>query len=165
MSELRGMYRHYKGDLYEVLGLVRDSTNGVEEGREYVLYFSVAKQTRHIRLVTQFHEQVMIDGQWTSRFTRQGDSWADEDQPLPEDEAIRAAHPTSSGAHHRYAEAMRLVGAKRSKYALVDLVNWLLSKRTAFLSVNWPDVLRRHGLYDSPAYRELAERFEKAGLT
>lgn len=122
------MYQHYKGDLYEVRGLVRDSTNGLEEGREYVLYFSVAKQTLHIRLATQFHDQVMVDGKWVSRFTRQGDVWTDEDKPLPEDEAIRAAHPTRTSEHQRYAEAMRLVGAKRSKYALVDLVNWLLSR-------------------------------------
>ncbi len=53
---------------------------------------------------------------------------AEEDQPLLEDEAIRAAHPTRTGDHARYAEAMRLVGARRSKYGLVDLVNWLLPR-------------------------------------
>lgn len=51
-----------------------------------------------------------------------------DDRTLPEDEAIKAAHPTRTGQHERYAEAMRLVGAKRSKYALVELVNWLLSR-------------------------------------
>ena len=49
-----------------------------------------------------------------------------DDQPLPEDEAIKAAHPTRSGRHKEYAEAMRMVGAKRSKGALVELVSWLL---------------------------------------
>lgn len=49
-----------------------------------------------------------------------------DDAPLPEDAAISAAHPTRSGRHDLYAEAMRLVGAKRSKGALVALVNWLL---------------------------------------
>lgn len=58
--------------------------------------------------------------------TRLANVW-DSDKPLPEDDAIRAAHPTQSKNHARYAEAMRLVGAKHSKYALVDLVNWLLS--------------------------------------
>lgn len=48
------------------------------------------------------------------------------DQPLPEDEAIKAAHPLRSGRHDLYGEAMRLVGAKHSKAALVELVNWLL---------------------------------------
>ena len=57
----------------------------------------------------------------------------EDDRPLPEDEAIAAAFPTRSGKHATYAQAMRLVGAKRSKGALVALVNWLLiriEKRT-----------------------------------
>lgn len=53
------------------------------------------------------------------------------DKPLPEDEAIKAAFPTRSGKHEIYAEAMRLVGAKHSKNALVALVNWLLVERSA----------------------------------
>lgn len=56
------------------------------------------------------------------------DAWTD--KPIPEDDAIRAAHPTRTGRHDLYAEAMRLVGAKHSKGALVDLVNWLLSLRS-----------------------------------
>jgi hypothetical protein len=50
----------------------------------------------------------------------------DEDQPLPEDKDIKAAHPVRSGRHEEYQEAMRMVGAKRSKGALVELVSWLL---------------------------------------
>lgn len=50
------------------------------------------------------------------------------DRPLPEDAAIREAHPTKTDRHELYGEAMRLVGAKRSKKALVELVNWLLYK-------------------------------------
>jgi hypothetical protein len=52
----------------------------------------------------------------------------DDDKPLPEDAEISAAHPLRSGRHDLYAEAMRLVGAKRSKFALVELVTWLLLK-------------------------------------
>ncbi len=59
-------------------------------------------------------------------FTDGAGDWTDEDQPLPEDEAIDAAHPVRTGNHAIYAEAMRMVGAKRSKGALVELVNWLL---------------------------------------
>ena len=51
------------------------------------------------------------------------------DQPLPEDEAISDAHPSRTGRHDLYDEAMRLVGAKHSKQALVLLVNWLLTER------------------------------------
>lgn len=54
------------------------------------------------------------------------EEWSDDDEPLPEDDAIKAAFPTRSGSHETYAEAMRMVGAKRSKGALVALVNWLL---------------------------------------
>jgi len=55
-----------------------------------------------------------------------------DDQPLPEDDAIKAAHPMRSDRHDLYAEAMRLVGAKHSKGALVELVNWLLHEREAY---------------------------------
>lgn len=51
-------------------------------------------------------------------------TWSD--GPLPEDEQIQAAHPVRSGDHETYAEARRLVGARHSKHALIDLVNWLL---------------------------------------
>ncbi len=51
------------------------------------------------------------------------------DKPLPEDGVIDAAHPTRSGRHDLYVEAMRLVGAKQSKGALVALVNWLLQPK------------------------------------
>jgi len=56
-----------------------------------------------------------------------GSAWGDE--PLPEDDAIQAAFPTRSGEHEAYAEALRLVGARRSKSALVELVTWLLVER------------------------------------
>lgn len=48
------------------------------------------------------------------------------DGTLPEDRAIAEAFPTRSGRHDLYATAARLVGAKRSKPALIALVNWLL---------------------------------------
>lgn len=56
-------------------------------------------------------------------------AWNDSDQAIPEDDAIMAAHPVSSerpDADAIYADALHLVSAKRSKYALVDMVNWLL---------------------------------------
>ena len=54
------------------------------------------------------------------------EEWED-DATLPvEDLKSYAAFPTRSGRHDLYAEAMRLVGAKRTKAGLVRLVNWLL---------------------------------------
>ena len=58
--------------------------------------------------------------------TNATDDWSD--QPTPEDAAIDAVFPTRSGRHDLYAEAMRLVGARHSKNALVSLVNWLLHR-------------------------------------
>jgi uncharacterized protein YfiM (DUF2279 family) len=44
--------------------------------------------------------------------------------------AIKAAHPTratdAAAAHGRYGVAMRMVGNRHSKGALVELVAWLL---------------------------------------
>ena len=58
-------------------------------------------------------------------------TWTDQDQPLPEDAVILAHHPVRNGSDASYIEAMRLVGAKRSKGALVDLTNWLLQRAEA----------------------------------
>lgn len=54
--------------------------------------------------------------------------WSDGDMSLPEDQAIRDAHPLKTRDFQTYTEALRLVSAKHSKFALVDLVNWLLSR-------------------------------------
>ena len=56
-----------------------------------------------------------------------GQPW-EGDKPLPEDAAINRAHPLMTQAHELYREAMRLVGARHSKYGLVELVNWLLCR-------------------------------------
>lgn len=56
-------------------------------------------------------------------------AWTDDDQPLPEDDAIIDAGPPLSHdpkTFSNFIEAIRLVSAKRSKYALIDLVNWIL---------------------------------------
>ena len=57
-------------------------------------------------------------------------SWTPDDRPAPEDDEIDACGPWNPGSskedHARYSQAMRLVGFKRSKGALVDLVHWLL---------------------------------------
>jgi hypothetical protein len=54
-------------------------------------------------------------------------SWEDvEDEFTP---AIKAAFPTRSESHETYVTALRMVGNRHSKGALVALVNWLLIKR------------------------------------
>lgn len=49
-----------------------------------------------------------------------------DDKPDEWTAAIDEAFPTRSGSHEAYATAMRMVGSRRSKGALVALVNWLL---------------------------------------
>ena len=58
--------------------------------------------------------------------------WSDagtDDQDLPEEDQIHAAHPVSSGRHDLFIEAMRLVRAKRSKYGLIGVITWLLLRQ------------------------------------
>ena len=57
---------------------------------------------------------------------RGGRGW--EDRPTEDDAAIEKAGPWHTGEHARYGRALALVEARHSKYALVDLVNWLLAR-------------------------------------
>lgn len=63
-----------------------------------------------------------------------GASWGD--RPDQFSARVKAAHPvidkTSPDRHARYALAMEMIHSRHSKYALVDLVNWLLTK--------WPEL-------------------------
>lgn len=82
-----------------------------------------ALRTRIVRLeaeVDRLESAVDLFTKATEKF------WEDAD--LPEEAEIAASHPTRTGRHDLYAEAMRLVGAKRSKGELVKLVNWLLHR-------------------------------------
>jgi hypothetical protein len=79
---------------------------------------------RFLALLTRQQEDI-------ERLTALTAKWApDGDEPLREDAYIAKAHPLKSGDHTGYMEAMRLVGAKRSKGALVNLVHWLLLRAT-----------------------------------
>ena len=51
-------------------------------------------------------------------------AWEDVDDEWTQ--AIANAHPARSGSHATYAVAMRMVGHRHGKFALVSLVNWLL---------------------------------------
>jgi hypothetical protein len=56
---------------------------------------------------------------------------SEDDEPLPEDAEIMGCHPVNlpeSERHDLYVEAMRLVGARRSKYGLINLLHWQLRK-------------------------------------
>ncbi len=65
-----GLYRHYKGGQYRVLGTVRPS----ETLEPMTLYQALyGQQGLWVRPAAMFGESVCIDGQWQARFARIGD--------------------------------------------------------------------------------------------
>lgn len=56
-SMIVGLYKHYKGDLYSVIDLVSDSTNG--RGQPWVvLYTSIKTYRMHVRDYDEFTGEV-----------------------------------------------------------------------------------------------------------
>nr|WP_096666500.1 DUF1653 domain-containing protein [Polaromonas sp. AET17H-212] len=65
-----GLYRHYKGLLYEVVGTVRHS----ETLEPLTLYRALyGEHGLWVRPAAMFNEEVVIDGVRQPRFTRQPD--------------------------------------------------------------------------------------------
>ncbi len=65
----KGYYRHYKGKMYEVLGVARHS----ETLEEFVVYRALyktrfGKDTLWVRPKSIFLEKVMVDGKKVPRF-------------------------------------------------------------------------------------------------
>jgi hypothetical protein len=66
-----GLYRHYKGNLYTVLGIARHS----ETGEELVVYRpEYGERQLWVRPRAMFLETVVVNGQAVPRFT----PWADQ---------------------------------------------------------------------------------------
>lgn len=76
-----GLYRHYRGGLYQVLGLASDSTNGLD-GRRVVVYIGLdlagarPGPRMHVRAVEEFMQQVVRRGLTQPRFAYVGTEWA-----------------------------------------------------------------------------------------
>jgi len=65
-----GLYRHYKGLMYEVLGTVRHS----ESLEPMTLYRALyGERGMWVRPAAMFEEEVVIDGLRQARFARQPD--------------------------------------------------------------------------------------------
>lgn len=74
MEPVNGIYRHYKGGLYAVLGLATNTTNGPMDGAKMVLYYSLAKQRIFTCPIEQFVERVKWpDGVERERFNHVGE--------------------------------------------------------------------------------------------
>ena len=66
----RGIYQHYKGNLYEVLDLVKHS----ETEEELVLYRALyGEHGLWVRPHAMFFERVVVDGKTLERFTYIGE--------------------------------------------------------------------------------------------
>lgn len=59
-----GQYRHYKGNIYWVLGIVRHS----ETAEWLVLYGSNSKDPEWVRPYSHFFEKVKVEGEERDRF-------------------------------------------------------------------------------------------------
>ncbi len=68
ITTLPGLYKHYKGNLYEVVGTVRHS----EDLQPMTLYRALyGENGLWVRPSAMFNEQVVIDGVRQPRFARQ----------------------------------------------------------------------------------------------
>jgi hypothetical protein len=68
----KGLYRHYKGKMYEVLGIGRHS----ETLEEFVIYKALYKTkfgngSLWVRPLKMFKEKVVVDGKTIPRFSYQ----------------------------------------------------------------------------------------------
>jgi hypothetical protein len=65
-KDMEGRWRHYKGGLYDVLGVARHS----ETEEEMVVYVHVADGAMWVRPKAMWEEVVMVDGVKVPRFVR-----------------------------------------------------------------------------------------------
>lgn len=64
-ENVRGKYRHFKGNLYEVLGLARHS-----ETEEPMVLYKAPDGKKWVRPAVMFFESIEVRGQMTKRFTK-----------------------------------------------------------------------------------------------
>lgn len=64
-ENIRGMYRHFKGKIYEVLGLVRHS-----ETEEPMVLYQAPDGKKWVRPAAMFFESIERNGKMVKRFTK-----------------------------------------------------------------------------------------------
>lgn len=64
-----GVYEHYKGQLYEVLGLARHSES-LEELVVYKALYQVEGKNLWVRPVAMFLEEALVEGKMVPRFRK-----------------------------------------------------------------------------------------------
>ena len=69
MSISLGLYKHYKGNIYEVIGIAKHSET-LEEMVVYKATYQLAGQNLWVRPLTMFMETIVIDGVEKKRFEK-----------------------------------------------------------------------------------------------
>lgn len=69
MSLELGIYKHYKGNLYEVIGIARHSES-LEELVVYKAMYQKEGENLWVRPKAMFMESLSIEGQLVKRFTK-----------------------------------------------------------------------------------------------
>lgn len=70
MRTTQGIYQHYKGGLYRLLFIAKDSTNGSPTAdQDVAVYVSLNESGRvSVRLLAEFDGRVQVEGQSRPRF-------------------------------------------------------------------------------------------------
>lgn len=64
-----GLYRHYKGNIYQVIGIAKHSET-LEELVVYKATYQPEGENLWVRPKTMFEESIVIDGKKTKRFEK-----------------------------------------------------------------------------------------------
>lgn len=119
------------GELYtpDMLGLESDYEKLTDLAME-VLPERIVKETKDIEELVRAAANEINHLETQLHIAQAGAKFlaSDEDRTDEHSQAIDAAHPTQTEKYGRYFRALQMVGARHSKYALVDLVNWLLTR-------------------------------------
>lgn len=70
---ITGIYRHFKGSLYEVLGVGYDATKSNPYDNKLVIYRSISTGELWTRPYNEFFEEVIVGDKSVPRFYKQGD--------------------------------------------------------------------------------------------
>jgi hypothetical protein len=64
-----GLYQHYKGGIYEVIGIARHSET-LEQLVVYTATYQQEGENLWLRPLSMFNEKIIIDGKEVSRFSK-----------------------------------------------------------------------------------------------
>ncbi len=134
MSEIKpGIYRHYKGNRYEVLAVAKHS----ETVEELVIYRALYGDCLWwVRPLAMFTEQVKHEGSWQPRFVRVGDLHRSDSIQLDRAKVLAAAvdllvHTGAMDARSAISDARLSFG---DPYTQEEAIAILKSSRVSFFN-------------------------------